>query len=411
MFSSTRDVKYCQCNRHICPNLFVMDADGRNVLQIGHNNLPELHASLMPDGRILYDRWEYVDRQFGPSFGLWTCNPDGTNHALYYGSNAWSPGAMIDARAIPGSHRVVCIFGSCHDRPWAHWQSSIDDWGWTVPDLWSRSGRLKRSTCSKESTISRWPTSAHSTLSWGLAEVRRSVSAGRRAGRGSGKYFLVSRSMEKPAEGDPRMGIFLVDVFGNELLLHEEEPSCFDPMPLAPAPRPPSFLRGSMCGNRRAISMSMTFTRELGWSRCRAAASSTCGSSRRRRSGPGRAGLRIDAAQAPAMNWNVTVNKRIIGDVPVEDDGSAYFSAPAGRFLYFQALDERKMMVQSMRSGTTLMPGELAGCTGCHESRHTSSSPPTGMSAARAAAQQAQPLVRTAARLQLSDRGPTGLGP
>ena len=72
----------------------------------------------MEDGRILYDRWEYVDRHFGPSFGLWTVRPDGTRHDLFYGNNAWSPGAIFDARMIPGSQQFVAVFGACHDRPW-----------------------------------------------------------------------------------------------------------------------------------------------------------------------------------------------------------------------------------------------------------------------------------------------------
>ncbi len=118
IISSSREPKYCHCNRHIMCNLFRMDPEGRNLIQIGHNILFEGHSSLMPDGRILYDRWEYVDRHFGPSFGLWTVNPDGTSHTLYYGNNAWSPGAMMDARVIPGTDKIIATFGSCHDRPW-----------------------------------------------------------------------------------------------------------------------------------------------------------------------------------------------------------------------------------------------------------------------------------------------------
>jgi hypothetical protein len=91
----------------------------------------------------------------------------------------------------------------------------------------------------------------------------------------------------------------------------------------------------------------------------------------------------IDAAQAPAMNWNVTVNKRILGTVPVEADGSAYFEVPADRFLFFQALDENGMMIQSMRSGTLVRPGETIGCVGCHENRQTTApSGPSGGSIA-----------------------------
>ena len=80
----------------------------------------------------------------------------------------------------------------------------------------------------------------------------------------------------------------------------------------------------------------------------------------------------VDTHQAPAMNFNCTNNKRILGDAPVEPDGSAYFKVPADRFVFFQLLDAQGRMVQSMRSGTTLQPGEQAGCVGCHESRRSS---------------------------------------
>lgn len=69
------------------------------------------------------------------------------------------------------------------------------------------------------------------------------------------------------------------------------------------------------------------------------------------------------------MNWHDFNNKRILGTVPVEADGSASFAVPAEKFVYFQLLDERGMLVQSMRSGTLVQAGERQGCVGCHEDR------------------------------------------
>jgi hypothetical protein len=118
IFTSTREPKFCMCNRHIMGNLFLMDADGANIIQMGNSTLHEAHSTLLNDGRILYDRWEYVDRNFGDAQALWVVRPDGTRHAIYYGNNTPSPAAIIDARAIPESQLIACIFGSCHDRPW-----------------------------------------------------------------------------------------------------------------------------------------------------------------------------------------------------------------------------------------------------------------------------------------------------
>jgi hypothetical protein len=75
------------------------------------------------------------------------------------------------------------------------------------------------------------------------------------------------------------------------------------------------------------------------------------------------------------MNWHGFENKRILGSVPVEEDGSAYFEVPSGKFVYFQLLDANGMMIQSMRSGTTVQSGETTGCAGCHENRRIAPPP------------------------------------
>jgi hypothetical protein len=66
--------------------------------------------------------------------------------------------------------------------------------------------------------------------------------------------------------------------------------------------------------------------------------------------------------------WHV-MKRTILGTVPVESDGSVYFEAPVERLIYFQALDEEGLAVQSMRSATYVHPGEQLTCTGCHEDR------------------------------------------
>lgn len=62
--------------------------------------------------------------------------------------------------------------------------------------------------------------------------------------------------------------------------------------------------------------------------------------------------------------------KCVLGTVPVEADGSAYFRAPAGVIVFFQALDENGLTVQTMRSATHVQPGQTLSCIGCHEDRN-----------------------------------------
>jgi hypothetical protein len=70
---------------------------------------------------------------------------------------------------------------------------------------------------------------------------------------------------------------------------------------------------------------------------------------------------------------NQTNARSVLGTVPVEADGSAYFEAPVGKLIYFQALDDRGMAIQSMRSGTYVHPGEQMTCLGCHEPKRRTS--------------------------------------
>jgi hypothetical protein len=61
--------------------------------------------------------------------------------------------------------------------------------------------------------------------------------------------------------------------------------------------------------------------------------------------------------------------ERVLGTVPVAQDGSAYMELPALRSLFFVALDEKGLSVKRMQSFMTLQPGETTGCVGCHEQR------------------------------------------
>jgi cytochrome c553 len=91
--------------------------------------------------------------------------------------------------------------------------------------------------------------------------------------------------------------------------------------------------------------------------------------------------LQVLPKSTPGINWprvglpNASPGKQVLGTVPVETDGSAYFRAPAGIPLSFQALDNRHRAVQTMRSIVYLQPNEIQSCTGCHEPRNTAPPP------------------------------------
>ncbi len=355
IFSSSREPKYCMCNRHIMCNLYRMEADGANIHQIGKSTLFEGHASLLPDGRVLYDRWEYVDRNFGDAQGLWTCNPDGTGHAIYWGNNTTSPGGVIEARALSKSHLAIAVLVACHDRPWG------------------ALGLIDRSlgVDGRKPILRTWPPDF----------IRRVKTSGQDFDSTVGlpvKYedpyplddthFLCARMT---GHGED-MGIYYLDLHGHEVLVHVEAPGCYDPVPLAQRRKPAVIPHRRKFDTPNApgyfyLQNVYVGTHMEGIKPGSIKALRVVESPEKRSFSVG--GWKGQGEQAPGMNWHNFENKRVLGKVPVEADGSAYFEAPGNTFVFFQALDENGMMVQSMRSGAYVQPGETYGCVGCHDNR------------------------------------------
>ncbi|MAG93756.1 MAG: hypothetical protein CMJ48_08415 [Planctomycetaceae bacterium] len=355
VFSSTREPKYNMCSRDVAANLFRMEPDGANIHQITKNTLFDNHAELMPDGRILYARWEYVDRNFGDAHGLWTVNPDGTNQAIYWGNNTAVPGAAFNAHVIPNTNQVLCTFGPHHDRLWGA-LAIVDP---------------RRAIDGRPGVVRTWPAE---TIDWVRMGGSFDCDAFARLKTKyedpwplSDKYFLCSR-MTGVGE---QTGIYLFDIFGNELLLHSESPGCYDPMPIKTRKRPPVIpSRRNFKGDPGILFVDDVYqgTHMKGVSRGTVKWLRVVESPEKRHWSPGSWGGQ--GYTAPGMNWHSLENKRILGTVPVEEDGSAYFAVPSDTFVYFQLLDKEKMMVQSMRSGTVVQSGEWVGCVGCHDDRH-----------------------------------------
>lgn len=368
VFTSTREPKYCMCNRHIMGNLYRMKPNGANVYQIGRSTLFEGHSTVLPDGRVLYDRWEYVDRNFGDAQGLWTCFPDGTGHAIYWGNNTTSPGGVINARAMPDG-KVVAVLGSCHERPWGC-LGIID---------------RTKGVDGREPVIRTWP-----------AEFRERIHTDGQDFDSTGamwqkwpyphkyadpfpidsSHFLAVRAAEGTGE---ETALIYFDLFGNEIEIHRDAPGVHSPILLK------GFARQHVQPTRRSfddpkapgyfyLQNVYEGTHMKGVEKGSIKSLRIVESPEKRSWSPAR-GWFGHGEEAAAMNWHSFENKRILGTVPVEADGSAYFEVPANTFVYFQALDGEGKMVQSMRSGAYVQPGETYGCVGCHEDRLNSASP------------------------------------
>ena len=360
VFTSTRERKYNMCSRDVAGNLFRMESDGANIIQITKNTLYDNHATLLPDGRILYARWEYVDRNFGDAHGIWTVNPDGTGQAIYWGNNTASPGAVFNHRIIPGTGKMLCIFGPHHN------------WLWGSMAIVDRSKGIDVSGGNKDSVLRIWPAEHMKHVGnsgydfFGMSTFPRYCDPYPL----SDAYFLCSKQVKHKARP---VEMFLVDVFGNEILLHSEAENgkgCYNAMPLSPRRRPPVIPSRRSYSNENGkvfIQDVHIGTHMKGVNRGSIKYLRVVESPPKKSWSWGNWGGQ--GYQAPGMNWHSFENKRILGTVPVEEDGSAFLEVPCDKFIYFQVLDENGMMVQSMRSGTVLQSGENVSCVGCHEDR------------------------------------------
>jgi len=369
VFSSTREPKYVDCQRFIQANIYHMESDGANIHQITKNKLFDKPTDIMPDGRILYDRYEYVDRSSHGWHGVWSVNPDGTNQALLWGNNLSWPDAVIDAHMIPGTQKIIGIFADIHSVP--RGAMAIID--------------RRIDTDGPLPVVRTWPDYIKYFVEGPTENINVDFIIDNRVSPLyedpyplNDKYFLVSKTTRdishRTSLGE---SIYLVDIFGNEILLHKEEPGCFDPMLVTSRERPLKVAIRRNYENKAGYLYVQNvyegpemdnvphgivkFLRIVEAPEKRYWAS-------------GGLPWYSYTTSYPGINWYGFETKRILGTVPVEEDGSAYFEVPSDRFVFFQLLDEKGMMIQSMRSGTVLQSGEKLGCVGCHEKRNTAPS-------------------------------------
>jgi hypothetical protein len=262
---------------------------------------------------------------------------------------------VIDARTLSQTQRAIAVLGACHDRPWG------------ALGLIDRS----KGVDGREPVLRTWPAAFISRIKTDGQDFdsTRSLKV---------KYedpyplddahFLCSRQTGRGEE----MGLYYLDLQGNEVLVHAEAPGCFDPMPLKPRTPPPSHPQRRSFSDPNGVGtfyvQNVTIGTHMQGVQPGTVKFLRIVESPEKRNWSGREWFG-QGAEAPGMNWHNFENKRILGTVPVEADGSAYFEAPGNTFVFFQALDENGMMVQSMRSGAYVQPGERYGCVGCHENR------------------------------------------
>ena len=371
-FMSTRRGGFGRCHNPWEPlpayTLHRMDASGNGIQTLSFHETNEWHPSVLADGRIVYCRWDYVDRSASNYHGLWVSNPDGTNPSILFGNYTQRINACFQPRCIPDSDRIIFVAGAHHADVGGSLvvfdpkREELDPL--TGQDRFEAIEVLTPQVVFPEAPG--WPSSYfHSP--WPLSE----------------DYYLVSFSFEPlPGMGpkvkkDTITGLYYFDRFGNlELLYRDPDISSMYPIPLTRRPRPPippSTLQRELGDEGEFVLIDVK--RSL-------FALPDSRPIRRLRIFQVLPKTTTHVANKPRIGFaNAESARMLLGTVPVEPDGSAYFRAPAGKPLYFQAVDGAGRAVQTMRSITYLQPGECRSCLGCHEPRRTAPTNRQGLSA------------------------------
>ncbi|MHB9078995.1 MAG: HzsA-related protein, partial [Pirellulaceae bacterium] len=376
VFSSDRGCGASQCGAAPLaysdfglPNLFRVSADGQRVTRLTYNKDVDRYPHCLNNGLIGYMRWDYQERFWQWPHALWTIRPDGTMNDGLYKVHFNDPQSVREPRSIPDSHELVVIACGHHSPPEGAVAIVDPSQGVNNP----QGLRYVTPMCSPlEGGLGSSPTVPEGGVPdhGGLYRTPWPL---------SDKSFLVAYSYDDP--GRKNYAAYYIDVWGNKELIHRDpllDVLC--PMPVRQRPRPPELpsqvdsaasyatcflddVNRDMPGVPPGTVRYIRIAEQLQWY-----------FGKQDNTGP----IRWTPGTQHSRNfgywtWSPT---RVIGTVPVEADGSAYFRVPTGLAVYFQALDENLLEVRRMRSHVEFRPGEFRSCVGCHETKQHV--PPSG---------------------------------
>jgi len=344
VFTTMRHNGLVPCNNTGVAILHVMDPDGSNIHPISVNSETEFDPSLMLDGRILYGRWEYVDKTALTIQSLWTVYPDGTLETAMYANNMVFPEAVLDSRHVfSDPHYVVSTFSKHNSTPRGTIALIDTRMGKNDPEAVFNFSDPKNPTRDTGEACEPYPITKDLILFSDRHGAKNAL-------------FLIKRNKD--------------DSLTRELLYSDSGIDCHSPIPIKPRPlpsvRPPRVDRSKDYGfflvqdvHEGMPEVPRGSIKQLRVVEETSRVSKTPGG------GPFNQTFTISAALA----WTC---KNYLGVVPVEKDGSAYFQVPAGKMVYLQALDAEGRCVRSMRTFVQAAPGVTRGCIGCHEDKKKS---------------------------------------
>jgi hypothetical protein len=387
MFSSTRSERTVLCGGSaalVSPTLHSMKADGSDVQQLTASLVSEFCPVVLDDGRVMYHRWEYVDKGARVGKTIWNMHPDGAMPQEVYGGGDDSTTVYMYPQPMPGKELRFVSAGTCH-FPQGGCVGAI-----MLVDP-SRPNR-KRGPDPDEKEYKQFDDKYAVTNLTPHIFVERRTEPGWHFRQKDGSYrhdrngtsghlythpwpvsdttFIVSY---KPNPADHykntanAYGLYLIDTKGSHRLIHKDANlSCWHATPLMARKTPPEIrpTRDTTLAKRnKALCVVTDITKgmpgvkagEVKWLRINEAVPRYWATGRRWGGGASSSGWK--AALWPRVQWGV---------VPVEADGSASFEVPADRNIFFQALDKDFREIQRERTYVNYRPGEVRSCVGCH---------------------------------------------
>lgn len=330
-------------------NMVLYTPQSKNLRRLTFDQDANWNPVIMNNGRVMYTRWEYTDLTHYYTRIVMNMNPDGTEQKALYGSGSMFPNSTFDVQPLPGYASAFAGIISGHHGV-------------------ARSGRL----------ILFDPAKARKGAAGMLQEIphrNRPIVEEVKDRLVDGvwpqfikpsplndTYFLVAAKLDK----NDLWGIYLVDKFDNVTCLHKMEGEGYiSPIAVRKTVTPPAIPDRVKLDDKQAT----VFIQDI-------------------YEGEGLKGiprgtvksLRLHAYEYAYVqtqsdhNWHGIQSgwdiKRMLGTVPVEEDGSVIFKIPANTPVSIQPLDKDGVAVQWMRSWLTGQPGEIVSCVGCHEDQN-----------------------------------------
>jgi len=348
MFSSTRCFQNVDCWHVSVCNMYLMNRDGKYMRRIGfdqvHTNYPQVHPE---SGLVTYTRWEYNDRgQIYPQ-PLFQMYPNGAQQTEFYGNNSYFPTTILHARGIPGTGKVLAVLSGHHTRQ--RGKLAIID---------PSQGRQETSGVTLVAPVQK---------PQGVIQIDQYGQAGDQwqypYPLDEQNYLVTFRP-----QGQKQFGIYFMNSQGERVrLVSDPRISCNQPVPLRARPLPPQPAYPTDWRKKTGAFTIQDIYRGPGLKgitrgtvkKIRVVALDFMATDIGRKHGP--------STISDLAAWDVKI---VLGESPVYPDGSAAFEVPARTPVYFQAIDANGHVVQTMRSWSTLMPGEVFSCIGCHENKN-----------------------------------------